>query len=130
MVNMKAWAQLAVAVATAVWAALTDSATADRITDQEWVVVTSLAVGAVGVYIVPNLEAGIGNYAKGFVSFLTAGLPVLYLVIPGGLTQAEILEVVIAGAAAIGLVVGLGNKGYRFAVQRTTVSEAAREQGF
>lgn len=128
MVNMKAWAQLAVAVATAVWAALTDSVTGNTVTTQEWVVIAGLAVGALGVYIVPNLDAGVGKYAKGFVSFATAGLAVLYVVVPGGLTNAEILEVVIAGAAAIGLVVGVGNTGYAFARKTYTVSQAVRDQ--
>lgn len=113
MVNSKAWAQFAVAVVTAIWAALTDNG----IDTQEWVVIAGTAVGAFGVYVVTNLDSGIGYFAKGAVSFLTAGLSVLYVVVPGGLTTAEILEVVIAGAAAIGLVVGVGNPGYRFATK-------------
>jgi hypothetical protein len=115
---IKAWAQVVVAVVTGIYAAFTD----DRITDQEWVVIGGTAVGALGVYIVPNLAHGIGKYAKGVVSFLTAGLAVLYVVIPGGLTQAETLEVLLAGAAAIGLVVGLGNANYVFA-SKTRVPE-------
>lgn len=115
MLNMKAWAQLAVAIVAAVWAALTDSATADAVTTQEWIVIAGTGLGAFSVWVVPNLDVGIGHFAKGIVSFMTAGLPVLYVVIPGGLTQAEVLEVLIAGAAAVGLVVGVGNAGYRFA---------------
>jgi len=113
MKNIKAWGQLAVAILTAVYAALTDGS----IDVQEWIVVAGTAVGAFGVWLVPNLEGGVSHYAKGFVSFMTAGLPVLYVLIPGGLTQAETIEVVLAGLAAIGFVVGKGEKGYPFARQ-------------
>jgi uncharacterized membrane protein YhhN len=123
MKNIKAWGQLAVAILAAIYAALTDG----TITTQEWIVVAGTGVGAFGVWLVPNLEGGVGHYAKGFVSFMTAGLPVLYVVIPGGLTQAETIEVVLAGLAAIGFVVGKGEKGYSFARQ-TTVRQAAEGQ--
>lgn len=122
MLNMKAWSQLVVAIVAAVWAALTDSATGDRITDQEWIVIAGFTVSAFGTWLVPNMDAGIAHYAKGFVSFMTAGLPVLYVVIPGGLTNAEMLEVLLAGAAAIGLAVGLKNSGYAFA-RKTTAGQ-------
>lgn len=114
---VKAVAQFAVAIVAAIWAALTDSATANAITPQEWAVVGTMAVGSFGVWIVPNLSEGVGRYAKGVVSFMTAGLPVLYVVLPGGLTNAELLEVLLAGAAAIGLVTGLKNPGYRWALK-------------
>lgn len=121
MTNLKAWGQLAVAILLAVYAALTDGG----IDQQEWIVIAGAGVGALGVYIVPNLDEGVGKYAKSFVSFMTAGLPVLYVVIPGGLTQAEVLEVVLAGLAAIGLVAGVGNAGYRWAVKgREPVGQA------
>lgn len=113
MLNAKTWAMLGVAVLTAIYAALTDGG----IDSQEWIVIAGTAVGAFGVYVVPNLSAGVGYYAKGVVAFLTAGLPVLYVVLPGGLTQAETIEVVLAGLAAIGVTVGVGNKGYVFASQ-------------
>jgi hypothetical protein len=115
MPNIKAWAQLGVAILTAVYAALTDAVNGDNITDREWIVIASTGVGAFVVWIVPNLETGIAKYAKGFASFATAGLPVLYVVIPGGLTQAETIEVILAGLAAIGFVVGFGEKRYTFA---------------
>lgn len=129
MLNKKAWAQLFVAILAGVYAALTDSATGDAITTQEWIVIGGTAVGAFGVWVVPNLDVGIGKYAKGFVSFMTAGLAVLYVVIPGGLTTAETLEVVITGLAAIGLVVGVGNKGYKFATARSVNAAPAQPYG-
>lgn len=118
MTNVKMWLQLLVAVVAAVWAALTDDETRDAITSAEWIVVVTMAVGAFGVRIVPNLDEGVAKYAKGVVSFLTAALPALALVIAGGLTNAEILEVLLVGAAAVGLVVSFGEKDYVFATKR------------
>lgn len=115
MGNLKAWGQLAVAVLAAIYAALTDSDTGNSITTQEWIVIVGLAVGSAAVWIVPNLDEGVARYAKTIASFVTAGLPVLYVVIPGGLTQAETIEVVLAGLAAIGFVAVKGNPGYVFA---------------
>lgn len=117
---LKALTQVLVTVLAGVYAQITDNV----ITQQEWIVVTGLGVGSFGVWLVPNLDAGIAKYAKGFVSFMTAGLPVLYVVIPGGLTTAETIEVILAGLAAIGFVVGVGNPDYRFA-HKNTVGEAA-----
>lgn len=113
----KAWAQLVVAVLAAIYAALTDSDTGSNITTQEWIVIVGTLVGAAGVWVVPNLSEGPARFAKAVVSFLTAGLPVLYVVVAGGLTTAEILEVVLTGLAALGLVAGVGNKGYVFATK-------------
>lgn len=118
MKNIKMWIQLGGAVVVAIWAALTDDATRDAITPAEWIVIATMAVGAFGLRIVPNLDEGIAKYAKGVVSFLTAALPALALAIAGGLTTAEMLEVLLVGAAAVGLVVGVGEKGYVFASQK------------
>jgi peptidoglycan/LPS O-acetylase OafA/YrhL len=125
MKDRKMWLQLLAAVALAIWAALTDDATRDAITPAEWIVVATMAVGAFGVQIVPNLDEGIGKYAKGVVSFLTAALPALALVIAGGLTTAEVLEVLLVGAAAVGLVVGFGNPKYVFATKRSVQATPA-----
>jgi hypothetical protein len=124
MTNVKMWLQLLAAIAAAIWAALTDDTTRDAITPAEWIVVATMAVGAFGVQIVPNLETGIAKYAKGVVSFLTAALPALSLAIAGGLTNAEMLEVLLVGAAAVGLVVSFGDKGYVFATKRRVNASA------
>lgn len=122
MENVKAWLQFSIAVLTGIYAQLTDGG----IDTQEWVVVAGIGVGAFGVYVVGNFKDGVARYAKGVVSFLTAGLSVLYVVIPGGLTTAETIEVLLAGAAAIGLVVGVRERGYLFGIRgsRGLVSSA------
>jgi hypothetical protein len=110
MIALKAWGMVLVAVLAYLYAALTDGG----VDSQEWVVVVYTGIGAVVVYVVPNMSAGIGRYAKAVAAFATAGLAVLQVTIEGGLTTAETIEVLLAGAAAIGLVVGTENKGYVF----------------
>lgn len=90
-----------VAIITAVVAALTDN----TISPQEWVVVLGVGLSAIGTAIVPNLPAGVAAYAKGIVTFLVAGAATLAVLIVGGLTVAEVLEVLIAAAASVGIVV-------------------------
>lgn len=102
----KALAAVLVAIATAVVAALTDSA----FTAQEGVIVAGVGVSAVGVAIVPNLTAGPAAYAKAAVAFLGAGLGALAVLMVGGLTLAEVLEALIAAAGAVGVVAAVPNR--------------------
>lgn len=111
---LKAWAMVAVAVLASIYAALTDGGV-DRV---EWVVAVNTLLGAAVVYVVPNLSAGVGRYAKAIAAAGSAGLTVLAVVIVGGLTQAELIEVVLAAAAAVGLTAGTRNQGYLFAPVR------------
>lgn len=124
MLNIKTWLQLAAAVVMAVWAALTDEGSADAITPAEWIIIATMAVGAVGVYIVPNLDRGIGTFAKGVVSFLTAALPSISLSLADGLTNTEKVQALVVGLAAVGLVTAVGNRGYRFATKRPATYDA------
>jgi uncharacterized membrane protein YhhN len=90
-----------IAVITAIVAALTNNS----ISPQEWVIVVGVGLSAVGSAIVPNLPAGIASYAKSIVTFLVAGAATLAVLVVGGLTTAEVLEVLIAAAASVGIVV-------------------------
>lgn len=112
----KALGQVLVTVAVFVVSALTDN----RISEVEWVLLAGTAVNAVGVYIVPNLNEGIAAAAKTWVAFLLSGLTVLATMKLGdGLSATEILEVLIAAAAAIGLT-GLPNAWPPASVARNT----------
>lgn len=102
----KALGLVAVIVATFVASILTDG-----ITPAEWSLVAAEAFAAVGVHIVPNLATGVAGYAKTVVTFLVTGSTALALVVDQGVTGAELLEVLIAAAASIGLVAGLRNHG-------------------
>lgn len=102
---LKAAGVVAVTVAAFVVSTLTDH----TISAQEWVMIAGTGLAAVGVGIVPNLPAGIAGYAKGAVAFLVGGTSALSVLILGGLTVAEVLEVGIAAFAAVGVTVVLPN---------------------
>jgi hypothetical protein len=112
----KAAALVAVGILTFVASALTDG-----LTDQEVVMTVSVGLSAIGVYVVPNLPVTIANVAKAVVTFLVTGMTALSLVILGGLTGTELIEVVLAAAASIGFVAGVGNKGDYLARQHAGV---------
>ena|ERR1700741_3597809 len=83
----------------------------DGITAQEWVMLAGTLVSAIGVAVVPELPSGIAAWAKTVVTALSGGLTVLAVVITGGLTTTEVIEVVVAALAAIGVVAVVPNKG-------------------
>lgn len=62
-----------------------------------------VVVGAVGVYLVPNLPAGVGAYAKTIIAFITAGVIALLSFLTGGVTITEWLQVILAAFAGIGV---------------------------
>jgi hypothetical protein len=97
---------LLVTVLTAISAALTDG-----ITDQETVVIIGLGLSSFGTGIVPNLPTGVGAYAKAIVTLLLGSFAVLAVAITGGLTGAEVIEIVLAGFAAVGITVAPRNIG-------------------
>jgi hypothetical protein len=96
----KAVGGVVVTVAVFVAAQLTDGITA-----QEWVLIVGTLFSSIGVGIVPNLDAGVAGYAKGFVSFFVAGTATMAVLINGGLTQAELIESIAAALAAVGVTV-------------------------
>lgn len=95
---LKAFGVVAVTVLT-----FAVSLATNGITDQEWVLIAGTGASAIGVAIVPNLDAGIGAIAKTVLAFIAAGLAVLYNVVLGGLTPTEWIEVLVAGLAAVGV---------------------------
>ena len=117
--NRKAWAMVAVAVLAYLYTALTNG-----MTPAEWTIVVSTAVAALGTYVVPNLETGLGRYAKTAVAFLLPALGVATAQIAGGLSPQEWIEAILAGAAGVGLVASLGNVKYVVAVKRQTIAQA------
>lgn len=85
-------------------AALTDGA----VSSVEYVNIGIAVVGAVAVYIIPNLSAGIGQYAKFIVSGIAAALAALVVILGPSLGfeslgASDWLNVILAGLAAIGL---------------------------
>ncbi|MEU0469929.1 hypothetical protein ABZ215_38530 [Amycolatopsis sp. NPDC006131] len=96
----KAWGMVLTTVLSAVLPFLVDGA----LSATEWITVALAGVGAVSVAIVPNLNAGVGKYAKGAVAIAAAVLTLLVTVIDGGLDTSEIIQLVIAAFGAVGVV--------------------------
>lgn len=94
----KAVAEVLAAVAAAVVAAQTGDGV---ISNQEWVNVAILGVGAAAVFAAPNVPGA--KYTKAVIAVLTAVLTLLASHITGGLTQTEILQLVVAGLGALGV---------------------------
>lgn len=95
----KAIGQVVVTVVAFIASIITD----DHISAEEWVLLAGTAVTAIGVYVVPNLNEGVAAAAKTVVAFLLAGLTVLSTMKLGdGLSTAEVLEVFLAAAGAVG----------------------------
>lgn len=74
----------------------------------EFVNIAIAIVTAVGVYIIPNLEAGVGSIAKFLVAAVGAGLQALIVVLGDNLGWVDVstsdwLNVLLASLAAVGL---------------------------
>lgn len=78
------------------------------ISPQEWVNVAILGVGAAGVFAAPNVPGA--RYTKSILAVMAAVLTVLASVIVGGVGTAEIIQMILAGGAAVG-VYAVPNKG-------------------
>ena len=102
----KAVALVFVAVGTFVASILTDG-----VTSEEWAMIAAVALSSAGVYIVPELPTGAAAVAKTALTFLVTGATTLALVLAGGLTGTELIEVILASCASIGLVVTVPNVG-------------------
>lgn len=78
----------------------------------EWSLIAGLGLTTVGVAVVPNVAVHnmrIAGWLKAVVAFFLAGNTVLTTVIDGGLTTPELLTVLIAAFAAVGVVAGVPN---------------------
>ena len=92
---------IAIVVAT-ILSALSAALVGDNIiSPQEWVNVAILAVGAAGVFAAPNVPGA--KYTKSILAVLAAVLTVLVTVIVGGVGTAEVIQMALAGFAALGV---------------------------
>lgn len=90
--------QVVVTVATGVVAALAGDNAVDSV---EWVNVAIVGVGAAAVFAAPNVPGA--AYTKSILAVLTAVLTILASAIVGGVQTVEIIQMVIAGAGAVGV---------------------------
>jgi len=82
------------------------TAVADNvITTEELLNGLVVVLGAFVVYLIPNLPAGVAKYSKAIVAFGTAGVVALLSFLSGGVTLAEWLQVIVAAAAGVGVIV-------------------------
>lgn len=100
---MKLYAKSLLYVLLAVAGVLVTAMADDIVTTAEIVNVGIIGLGAVGVYLVPNLPTGVAKYGKTAVAFLTAALVALTSFLTDGITTSEWLQIAIAAFAGIGV---------------------------
>lgn len=95
----KALLAVVAAIISAIVAVLTDNV----ITPEEWVNVAIAGVGAITIALAANMPAGRWAYVKFYIAGLTAGLTFLASAITGGLSGAELMQllVVVLGGAGV-----------------------------
>lgn len=99
----KAWAQAAATVLAGLIPFLVDN----QLNGVELINTLLLLLSAVTVYVVPNLTASVGKYAKGIVAVGTAVATLLVSLFADGsyaLDTAEWIQLIIAGLGALGVV--------------------------
>jgi hypothetical protein len=104
-VNITHYAKSLLYIALAVVGVLVTALADELLTVDELVNVGIIGVGAITVYLVPNLPAGVGRYAKVIVTFVVAGLVALQSFLTGGITTTEWLQIAVAAFAGIGVYV-------------------------
>ncbi|WP_336642351.1 hypothetical protein [Microbacterium sp. MMO-56] len=100
---MKLYAKSLLYVLLAVAGVLVTALSDDTVTTSELVNLAVIGVGAVGVYLVPNLPNGVAQYGKTAVAFVTAALVALLSFLSDGITPSEWLQIAIAAFAGIGV---------------------------
>lgn len=73
------------------------------VTTDELLNLVVIVLGAVVVYLVPNLDTGIGAALKAVAAFATAAIVALLSFLTDGVTIAEWLQVLLAAFAGIGV---------------------------
>lgn len=80
------------------------TAFADSILSGEEIInLAIIVVGAIGVYLFPNLPGGAREYAKTIAAFATAGLVAAVSFLTGGVTIVEWMQILLAAFAGIGV---------------------------
>lgn len=96
---LKFFAQVAATVLAAAYPLLSDN----TLSTGEIINLIILGLGAVGVLGAGNLPEGVWKYTKFFVSVATAVFLLLASVVTDGVTNAELVQLVIAGLGAAGV---------------------------
>lgn len=97
------YAKSLLAIGAAALAVLASALTDDVVTGGELVNVGIAVVTAIGVFLLPNLDAGHARFTKAGVAVAGAGLVALASYLSDGVTSAEWLLVILAGLGAVGV---------------------------
>lgn len=98
------YAKALVAIAIAVVGVLVVAQQDSVVDTSEWLGITAQFLFAVGVYLIPNLPAGLGRYAKLVIAILgTAVQATIPLLIDGRLGSSGIMLVVLAALSSAGV---------------------------
>lgn len=103
----KAFASVGVTLAAGVASYWTDG-----VSPTEWSLIAGLGLTSLGVAVVPNIQIDnmpLANWVKSILAFFAAGNTALVAVIAGGVNTPELLTVLIAAFAAVGVVARVGN---------------------
>ena len=103
--NITHYAKAIVYIALAAVGILVTALADDVVTTAELVNILIVAIGAIATYLVPNLPTGPGQYLKGIVAFLVAGLVALQSLLTDGITTSEWLQIAVAAFAGIGVTI-------------------------
>lgn len=99
---MTKYSKFFAAVVATILSAIVAALTGDGVVSAtEWVNVAIAAVGAAGVFAAPNVPGA--RYTKAVIAVLAAVLTLLASLIVGGVSGAELMQLVIAGLAAVGV---------------------------
>ncbi len=101
--NIGHYAKSLLYVALAVVGVLVTALSDDVVSTAELVNIAIIGVGALGVYLVPNLPQNVAKYGKTIVAFIAAALVALNSFLDGGITASEWLQIAVAAFAGIGV---------------------------
>lgn len=100
---IKQYAKAIIYIALAAVAFLVTALTDNILSLEELLNLVVIVIGAIVVYLVPNLDAGPGAYAKTGAAFLTAGIVALISFLTDGVTVTEWLQVLVTAFAGVGV---------------------------
>ncbi|MDF2578482.1 MAG: hypothetical protein K0S49_61 [Microbacterium sp.] len=103
--NIGHYAKALLYIALAVVGVLVTALADELLSVDELVNVAIIGVGAITVYLVPNLPSGPGAILKTLVAFAVAGLVALQSFLTGGVSTTEWLQVAVAAFAGVGVYV-------------------------
>ena len=101
--TLKLYAKSIIYIALTAITFLVTAAADELLTLDEVLNLVVIVLGAVVVYLVPNLPAGVGAYAKTIAAFATAAVIALLSFLTDGVTLTEWLQVLLAAFAGVGV---------------------------